>query len=234
MSASKKTSTGASEASTPRASACALLPGSPGGRARTTVAPAREASPAVPSDDPSSTTITRPTPAAPRAARTTPATVGSSSRAGMITSKSGMGRDGSSLLLPRSAPDSPLVQRLVKRNPLADEHDSTFRGYPAQDVRRRACLDRPGQALREPAVDLRRHRGGAEGLRQLRALADTLQQPGDHLAAGVRKHRRVDRWSRRGDGGRQRLREIHRRGGNPPEGFQALQHLLQLGLMERL
>jgi hypothetical protein len=86
MSASKNTRTAASEASTPRASASALSPGSPGGRAWITVAPAREASSAVLSDEPSSTTITRPTPWAARAARTTPATVGSSSRAGMITS----------------------------------------------------------------------------------------------------------------------------------------------------
>ncbi len=96
MSASKKTSTAASEASTPRASARALSPGSPGGRARTTMAPAREASSAVRSVEPSSTTITRPTPRAARAARTTPATVGSSSRAGMTTSKDAMGSDGNS------------------------------------------------------------------------------------------------------------------------------------------
>ena len=86
MSASKKTSTGADAAATPCASARALLPGSPGAAPRTTAAPAAAATSAVRSDEPSSTTITRPTPEAARAARTTPATVGSSSRAGMITS----------------------------------------------------------------------------------------------------------------------------------------------------
>jgi hypothetical protein len=83
MSPSKNTSTSASVAATPVASASALLP-SP--RDTSTSAPAAAARRAVASVDWSSTTMTRRAPDAARAAVTTPAIVGASLRAGMMTS----------------------------------------------------------------------------------------------------------------------------------------------------
>src|SRR6185312_62592 len=141
MSESKKTRTSAgvaplaAVASNPRERARALLPTPK--PVETTVAPAPSAAAAVPSRDPSSTTTTWPTPAAARAARTTAATVVTSLRAGMTTSKRGTGAYGIPEALLSSRASSPRED--VRTSGIS----SPPRRPPHGRIPRRSCPDLP-------------------------------------------------------------------------------------------
>src|SRR5436305_7663874 len=175
MSESKKTRTSAAVASTPLESARALLP--PAEPVDTTTAPAPAAAAAVPSPDPSSTTTTRPAPRATRAARTTPATVASSLRAGMTTSKRGTERYGTALGLAASGQDLDLCGILHVSAPLgvADVLGAVLLGDLLQEeagAAVRALAD--DRLLPEGEFAVRVAVAGPEGLAAAGALLDDL------------------------------------------------------------